>query len=105
MPTLVFNALLSSFFVVKVFKGRWTRNPHYLAVTMVASVVALLVLDCCSPGAADSFVYGNIASFAGAWLGLMIYDRTVGPGLRRRRSRSSPYRFRAAGHCARTRLA
>lgn len=78
MPTLVFNALLSSFFVVKVFKGHWTRNPHYLAITMVASILALVALDSCSPGAADTFVDGNIASFAGAWLGLAIYDRTIG---------------------------
>lgn len=78
MPTLVFNALLSSFFVVRVFKGRWTQNPHYLAVTMVASVVALLVLNSCLPGTADSFIYGNIASFTGAWFGLLLYDRITG---------------------------
>ncbi len=79
MPTLIINALLSSFFAVKLFKGRWTRHPHYLAVAMVSSVLALLALDGCSPGMADSMIYGNVASFAGAWLGLAVFDRTVGP--------------------------
>lgn len=74
MPSLVFNALFSSFFVVRVAKGRWMRNPHYLAAAMLASLVSLLILDACSSGSADSLIYGNLASMAGGWLGIALYD-------------------------------
>lgn len=78
MPTLVFNALFSSVFVVRIVKGRWTRHPHYLAIATLASLLALMVLNAWQPGAADSFIYGNLAAIVGGWLGLLVYDRTVG---------------------------
>lgn len=78
MPGLIFNALFSSFFMVKLVRGRWTRNPDHLAAATVASVCALIILNCWSPGAAASFIYGNLAALGGAWLGLFVYGRIAG---------------------------
>lgn len=78
MPAIVFNALFSSFFLVRVVKGRWTRHPHYLAVALVGAVIALLALQAASPGSESSFIAGNLAALAGAWGGVMLYDLLFG---------------------------
>lgn len=77
MPGLLFNAILSAFFLVRVVKGPWLRYPHYVAAATAMSVAALLVLRSVAPGAEDSLIAGNLAGLAGAWLGLVAYDRIV----------------------------
>ena len=69
MPFIVINGLFSSFFLVRVIKGAWMRNPQYLAVAVVGAVGAMLSLNAMEPGMADGFIAGNLAAFAGAALG------------------------------------
>ena len=78
MPFIVINGLFSSFFLVRVIKGAWMRNPQYLAVAMVGSIGAMLLLNVAAPGMADDFIAGNIAAFAGAFLAISAYDLALG---------------------------
>lgn len=78
MPNIVLSALLSSFLIVRVFKGPWLRNPQYLAVCIVGSAAAMLVLNSLSPGAADEFIAGNGAAFMGAYLAVIAFDALTG---------------------------
>lgn len=78
MPGLVINALLTSFFLVRLMKGGWLRHPQAVAVATVASLAALLALGSVDPGAENSVVYGNLAALAGAWLGVLACDRILG---------------------------
>lgn len=77
MIGIAFNALFSSFFLVRVVKGGWTRNPQYLAVALVSSMIALIGLHAWSPGAEDSLILGNVAALAGAWLGILLFDQIM----------------------------
>lgn len=78
MPDIILSALLSSFLIVRVFKGPWSRNPQYLAVCMVGSTAAMLLLNMVSPGSADGFIAGNGAAFMGAYAAVVIFDVVTG---------------------------
>jgi hypothetical protein len=78
MPDIILSALFSSFFIVRVIKGPWMGNPQYLAVSIFGSAAAMLVLNSVSPGAADGFILGNGAAFAGAFLGVIAFDAAMG---------------------------
>lgn len=78
MPGVILNALFSSFFLVRIVKGRWTHHPHYLAVSLMGSIIALLALHAASPGSEDGFIAGNLAALAGAWAGIALYDAALG---------------------------
>jgi hypothetical protein len=77
MPTVVFSALLSSFFTVRILKGPWMRNPQYLAVTMVATSIAGMAADKFAPGLFDDFIAGNLIAFAAAALSIFAFDAVV----------------------------
>ena len=78
VPFIVINGLFSSFFLVRVIKGAWMRNPQYLAVAMVGAVGAMLSLNAMEPGMADGFIAGNLAAFAGAFGAITLYDLALG---------------------------
>lgn len=78
MPDIILSALFSSFFIVRVIKGPWMANPQYLAISIFGSATAMLVLNALSPGAADAFIAGNGAAFAGAYLSIAAFDMATG---------------------------
>ena len=78
VPDIILSALFSSFFIVRVIKGPWMRNPQYLAVSIFGSAAAMIVLNAISPGAADEFILGNGAAFAGAFLSIAAFDFAAG---------------------------
>lgn len=78
MPDIILSALFSSFFIVRAIKGPWMRNPQYLAISIFGSATAMLVLNAASPGAADEFIAGNGAAFAGAYLSVAAFDLAMG---------------------------
>ncbi len=74
---IAFSALFNSFFVVRIVKGPWRRNPQYLAVAMVGSILATLTLKAFWPGMEDSFIIGGLVSFGGSWAGMMLFDAVL----------------------------
>ncbi|MFZ1773496.1 MAG: hypothetical protein WAT78_06010 [Rhizobiaceae bacterium] len=78
MPGILLSALFSCFTMVRIAKGPWMRNPQYLAVSLVGSVLAMLALNAYSPGMADEFVAGTLAAMAGAYAGIAAFDLALG---------------------------
>ncbi len=78
MVDIFITALGLSFFLVRLAKGSWVRNPAYLALAIFGSMAGLLILMRVSPGAEDSMIYGNLAALAGACCTIMAYDLTIG---------------------------
>ena len=78
MPDIILSALFSSFFIVRVIKGPWMANPQYLAISIFGSATAMLMLNAVAPGAADEFIAGNGAAFAGAYLSIAAFDIAIG---------------------------
>lgn len=74
MFNVLITALGTSLFVVRITKGSWFRNPAYVALAIFGGIASLLVLMRAVPGAEESFIYGNLAAFAGATGAIMIYD-------------------------------
>lgn len=78
MADVLFTALGLSFFLVRLAKGSWVRNPVYLALAIFGSMAGLLILMRVYPGAEDSMIFGNLAALAGAGCAISLYDLTTG---------------------------
>lgn len=74
MSAILISALSSSFFLVRIVKGPWMRNPQYLAAATVGAVAIGLLLASYDPGMENNFVTGGIAGLAGAWAGIAAFD-------------------------------
>lgn len=77
MPILVINALLSSLFAVRVFKGPWLRNPQYLVIAIVGCAVGMLGLEAFEPGLSEDFIFGNLSAIVGAFVAITLFDRVM----------------------------
>ncbi len=77
MAELVFSALFTAFFVVRIFKGPWMRNPQYVAAAVIGAVVVSGVLLRVSPDLEGDMIVGGLAGFAGAWGGIFAFDRLL----------------------------
>jgi hypothetical protein len=77
-PSIILSALFSSFLTVKIVKGSWTRNPQYLVLSIVGGAIAMVALNALSPGSADDFILGNVATFAGAIATIFAFDAATG---------------------------
>ena len=78
MPSLIISALISSFTFVRLLKGPWLRNPHYLAAAMIGSVAVMLLGDKFDPGSADDMISGTLLAFAGSAAGVFLMGRVSG---------------------------
>jgi hypothetical protein len=74
MWDILISALSTSFFLVRVVKGPWMRNPQYLAAATIGAVAISLVLDAVAPAIENSFIAGGLAGAAGAWAGIAAFD-------------------------------
>jgi uncharacterized membrane protein YeaQ/YmgE (transglycosylase-associated protein family) len=75
---IVLSAVLSSFFAVRIIKGHWTRNPQYLAVAMVGSVVGAVVLHAGWPELDGDLLLPTIVSFIGSCVAVFAFDQMIG---------------------------
>ena len=75
---IVLSAVLSSFFAVRILKGHWMRNPQYLAVAIVGSVVGALLLHAGWPGFDEDFILPTIVSFVGSCVAVFAFDQVIG---------------------------
>ena len=78
VSSLIMSAVFSSFLTVRIVKGPWLRNPQYLVLSVMGGAAAMMALNVFSPGAADGFIAGNIAAFAGAVLSILAFDAAIG---------------------------
>jgi hypothetical protein len=74
MWDILISALSASFFLVRVVKGPWMRNPQYLAAATIGAVAISLLLSVVAPAVEDSFIAGGLAGLAGAWAGIAAFD-------------------------------
>jgi len=74
MSELLFTAVLGSFFMVRLFRGPWLRNPHYLAAAIAGSVAGSLVLHAYWPALDGDFITGAIVSTVGPLAGMALFD-------------------------------
>lgn len=74
MSDVFITALFSSFFLVRIVKGSWTRNPAYVALAIFGGMAGLFTLMHFAPGTQDSFIAGNLAALGGALGAILVYD-------------------------------
>jgi hypothetical protein len=78
MSDILFSAVTTGFFMVRLFRGPGLKNPQYLAAAICGSVLAALTLHLFWPVMDDSFVVGGGAGLAGSWAGMALFDLAVG---------------------------
>lgn len=78
MADVFLTSLFSSFFLVRLLKGSWLRNPVYLALAIVGGVAGLIGTKVMWPGSESDFIAGNLAALVGAWAAIVLYDRVLG---------------------------
>lgn len=74
MAYLLVSAVLGSFVIVRLMKGPWGRNPHYLAAAIAGSVAGTLLLHAFWPAMDDDFIVGGLVGIAGPIAGIMLFD-------------------------------
>lgn len=74
MSELLFSAVLGSFFMVRLFRGPWRRNPQYLAAAIAGSVAATLILHAFWPALDGDFIAGAIIGAVGPIAGMALFD-------------------------------
>jgi hypothetical protein len=74
MSELLFSAVLGSFFMVRLFRGPWLRNPHYLAASITGSVAGTLILHAFWPAFDGDFIAGAIVGVVGPLAGMALFD-------------------------------
>lgn len=77
-PLIAISALFSAFVAVRLLKGAWMRNPQYLALSIVGSLAALLLLHAGWPQFDTDFVMPTIVSFIGSCAAVYIFDQLIG---------------------------
>jgi len=77
MIELVIAALSTAFFVVRIFKGPWMRNPQYVAASTIGALVVTGILYRFAPDIEGDLIIGSVAGFAGAWFGMFAFDMTL----------------------------
>jgi hypothetical protein len=78
MSQLLLSAVLGSFFIVRLFKGPWVRNPHYLAAAIVGSVLGTLLLHAFWPALDGDFIASGAVGIAGPIAGMLLFDAVLG---------------------------
>lgn len=74
MSELLISAVLGSFFMVRLFRGSWLRNPQYLAASIAGSVACTLTLHACWPVLDGDFIAGVIIGTLGPLAGMALFD-------------------------------
>ncbi|MGB3540132.1 MAG: hypothetical protein WBA42_18425, partial [Mesorhizobium sp.] len=74
MSELLFSAVLGSFFMVRLFRGPWLRNPQYLAAAIAGSVAGTLILHTFWPALDGDFIAGAIIGAVGPLAGMALFD-------------------------------
>jgi hypothetical protein len=78
MSGILFSAVATGFFMVRLCKGPWLKNPQYLAAAICGSILAALVLHLFWPVMDDSFFVGGATGLAGSWAGMALFDMVLG---------------------------
>ena len=77
MSDILLSAVTTGFFMVRLLRGPWLRNPQYLAAAICGSVLAALMLHLFWPVMDDSFVVGGVTGLGGSWAGMTLFDMAV----------------------------
>ena len=72
------TSFFSSFFLVRLLKGSWLRQPVYLALGIVGALGGLISSMILWPGSENDWIAGNAAALIGVWLLIALYDRFIG---------------------------
>ena len=78
MAELLLSALFTAFPMVRLIKGSWLQNPHYLASAFTGAMAFLLGLQAYWPGMENDFFVGSLAGAAGSWGGMVLFDVVIG---------------------------
>ena len=78
MSDILLSAVTTGFFMVRLFRGPWLKNPQYLAAAICGSVLAALMLHLFWPVMDDSFIVGGVTGLVGSWAGMALFDMAVG---------------------------
>jgi hypothetical protein len=74
MSELLFSAVLGSFFMVRLFRCPWLRNPQYLAASIAGTVAGPLILHAFWPALDGDFIAGAIIGTVGPLAGMALFD-------------------------------
>ncbi len=74
MTEILLGAVSTSFLLVRIFKGPWMRNPHYLAAAVIGAVAVSLGLYRFAPDLENDLLVGSVAGAVGAWAGIFAFD-------------------------------
>jgi hypothetical protein len=77
MSDILFSAVTTGFFMVRLVKGPWRRNPQYLASAICGAIVGALALHLFWPAMDDDFIVGGLTGLAGSWAGMALFDMAV----------------------------
>jgi hypothetical protein len=78
MSELLLSAVFTAFWTVRLVRGSWLRNPQYLAVGIVGSILGAVVLRAISPDLEDDFIVGGLIGVAGSWGGILLFETAIG---------------------------
>lgn len=78
MSEILLSSVLSGFFMVRVVKGPWLRNPQYLAASIAGSILATLILHAVWPDADGDLIFSSLAAFGGSFAGIVLFDAALG---------------------------
>jgi len=76
--TIALSAILSAFMAVRIIKGGWMRNPQYLAVSIVGSIVGAFILHLSSAELEAEWFIPTLACFIGSCAAVFIFDQMIG---------------------------
>lgn len=77
-PYIAISALFSAFLAVRILKGAWRRYPQYLALSIVGSLAALLVLHSGWPQTDADLIVPMIVAFIGSCVVVFAFDQLIG---------------------------
>lgn len=75
MQDILLSAISTGFLAVRLVKGGWMRQPHYVACGILGALLAALILHGISPEDDGGMLAGSLAGLAGAWIGMAAFDR------------------------------
>lgn len=74
MAEILLGALSMAFFLVRIIKGPWMRNPQYVAAATVGAMAVSLGLFVIAPDLEFNIIVGSLVGGAGAFAGIFAFD-------------------------------
>lgn len=74
MTEILISALSTAFFLVRLVKGPWMRNPQYVAAATIGAVAISLMVNSLLPSFENNMITESLTGAGGAWGGILAFD-------------------------------